>query len=409
MGHHEPIVTSESMTRNRGRSTLATCGTAHFVHDGFSDALFVLFPVWAQQLGLSLTQVGMLKTVFSGALAGFQLPAGFLAERLGERALLTAGTVVTAVGFILLGVAGGFYALILCLFIAGLGSATQHPLSSALVARAYEDKARRVALGTYNFTGDLGKVAVPAIVALGVGAIGWRGSVMAYGTLGVIAAIGIFLMLKRLGAGAVANGRKGRARPAQTGWGIRHRRGFQVLSVIGVIDFSTRTAFLTFLPFLLIARGAQVETVGLALALVFGGGAAGKVLCGLAAARLGVIRTAVLTELITGGGILVLLSLPLGAILILLPVVGFALNGTSSVLYGTVAEFTLSDRHSRAFGLFYTIGVGASALAPLMYGVISDLAGVTVTLTIIGIVVLTTIPLCQLLAGSITETRSESA
>ncbi|MFQ5936388.1 MAG: MFS transporter, partial [Acidiferrobacterales bacterium] len=85
----------------------------------------------------------------------------------------------------------------------------------------------------------------------------------------------------------------------------------------------------------------------------------------------------------------------------------FALNGTSSVLYGTVAEFTAPERQSRAFGLFYTIGIAASAAAPLVYGVISDLAGVTTTLMIVGLVVLTAAPLCQLLTSSLAAARRE--
>ena len=79
------------------------------------------------------------------------------------------------------------------------------------------------------------------------------------------------------------------------------------------------------------------------------------------------------------------------------------------MLYGTVAEFTVPERRSRAFELFYTIGVGSGALALLVYGVISDLAGVTVTLTIVGLVVLTTIPLCQLLALSLAAARHKVA
>ena len=78
----------------RRRATLGTGSGAHFVHDGFSDSLYVLFPVWAEALGLSHAQVGILKMVFSGAMAAFQVPAGFLAERWGERILLATGTAV---------------------------------------------------------------------------------------------------------------------------------------------------------------------------------------------------------------------------------------------------------------------------------------------------------------------------
>jgi len=91
----------------RARAVLGTaCGT-HFVHDGFADILYVLFPVWAREFGLSFAQVGLLRTVYSGAMAAFQIPAGLLAERWGEARLLAAGTAATALGFIAAGFTGG--------------------------------------------------------------------------------------------------------------------------------------------------------------------------------------------------------------------------------------------------------------------------------------------------------------
>jgi MFS-type transporter involved in bile tolerance (Atg22 family) len=93
--------------------------------------------------------------------------------------------------------------------------------------------------------------------------------------------------------------------------------------------------------------------------------------------------------------------LPLGGALILLPLVGLALNGTSSALYGTVPEFASPGRQSRIFGLFYTLSIGASAVAPVLCGLLSDLAGVPVTLAAVAIAALAPIPLCPLLARSI--------
>src|SRR5258708_38011668 len=139
---------------SRARAVLGTaCGT-HFIHDGFSDILYVLLPVWARELGLNFAQVGLLRTLYSGGMALFQIPAGLLAERWGEPRLLAAGTAVTACGFIAAGMVGGFLSLLLVLLIAGLGSGVQHPLSSSLVSKAYETGPRRAALGTYNFSGD---------------------------------------------------------------------------------------------------------------------------------------------------------------------------------------------------------------------------------------------------------------
>jgi len=185
------------MTR-RARAILATACGAHFVHDGFSDILYVLLPVWATEFGLSFAQVGLLKTLYTGGMASFQVPAGLLAERRGEARLLAAGTAVTALGFLAAGLTGGFLALLACLALGGLGSGCQHPLSSSLVSRAYETGPRRTALGTYNFSGDLGKVAVPAAVALALPWLGWRGAVEAYAVVGLLAAAAIYLTLTLL-------------------------------------------------------------------------------------------------------------------------------------------------------------------------------------------------------------------
>ena len=391
--------------KSRARAVLAAACSIHFVHDGFSDILYVLLPIWANEFRLTLAQVGVIRTAYSGGMAAFQIPAGLLAERWGERRLLAAGTAVTACGFIVAGQVGGFLSLLLVLLIAGLGSGVQHPLSSSLVSKAYESGSRRTALGTYNFSGDLGKVAVPAAVAFAAVAVGWRTAAAVYGVVGLVAAAAILGLLARLttGMSEPPAAQADLGRPAESGWGIRDLRGFQALTAIGMIDNATRTGFLTFLPFALIAKGSSTAGVGTALALLFAGGAAGKFACGLVAERLGVIRTVVLTEAATALGILALLPSPLPVALAILPLMGVALNGTSSVLYGTVADLVAANRRSRAYGLYYTLTIMSSALAPSFYGLIGDIAGVSTTLVVVSALVLTTIPLCLVLRASVAE------
>ena len=99
----------------RARAVLATACGAHFIHDGFSDILYVLLPVWASEFGLTFAQVGLLKALYSAGMAAFQVPAGLLAERRGEARLLAAGTAMTALGFLAAGLTGGFLALVACL------------------------------------------------------------------------------------------------------------------------------------------------------------------------------------------------------------------------------------------------------------------------------------------------------
>jgi predicted MFS family arabinose efflux permease len=79
--------------------------------------------------------------------------------------------------------------------------------------------------------------------------------------------------------------------------------------------------------------------------------------------------------------------------MVLLPVIGVALNGTSSVLYGSVPDLVRPEQRARAFGVFYTGTIGAGALAPALYGKIGDALGVSTAVTVVAALVLLTLPL----------------
>src|SRR5262249_45179336 len=142
-------------------------------------------PIWQREFGLSFAQVGVIRTAYTGGMALFQVPAGLLAERWGERRVLAIGTAVTALSFVVATRVSGFLQLLTVLLVGGLGSGVQHPLSSSLVSRAFETGGRRAALGTYNFSGDLGKIAISAAMAVAAAAVGWRLAGAVYGAVGV--------------------------------------------------------------------------------------------------------------------------------------------------------------------------------------------------------------------------------
>ena len=126
-------------------------------------------------------------------------------------------------------------------------------------------------------------------------------------------------------------------------------------------------------PLLVMAAlaGALLATpamAGLALTLVFVGGAAGKLACAHLGARFGIIGAVVLTEMLTAMGMAAIYVLPLAPTLVLLPFVGVVLNGTSSLTYGSVPQFVSPATRDRAFGIFYTgtIGSGALSADPMM-------------------------------------------
>ncbi|MGE3915758.1 MAG: MFS transporter [Hyphomicrobiaceae bacterium] len=383
----------------RKRVLGATCG-AHAVHDGIADALYVLLPIWASSFGLSYAAAGSLKSAYSIALAALQMPAGMLAERLGERLLLGVGTVAAGAAFALAAWAPGYAALFALILATGVASAVQHPIGSSLIAKAYDGGGRRSALGVYNFAGDVGKMAAAVLIGAGAAWYGWRAITLGYGIAVAAVGIAVLIVLGPARRSALAGPRsvappdpKDAAGGRQPGFGFTDARGYAILSAIQVVDSAGRVGVLTLVPFLLVAKGASTATAGLALTLLFAGGAAGKLACGLLAERLGLLATVMLTEVMTAVLIVAVILSPLPLALACLPVLGIALNGTSSVLYGTVSEFVRADRQARAFGLFYSLGSAAGATAPVLFGLVSDRAGLATALYAVATVVLATLPL----------------
>jgi MFS transporter, FSR family, fosmidomycin resistance protein len=378
-------------------------GLNHALHDGYTDLIYVLLPVWQTEFALSYGLLALMRGLYAGAQAGLQIPVGRIAERIGGKIMLMLGTALSALGYLFAGQSGGVLALGLALALAGAGASTQHPIASAAVSRAC-GKAARGPLGIYNFTGDLGKAAIPALTSMLLVIMSWRHALLLLASAGLLVAACLALLMPPVGKGHAS---KAAASSHSAGGG---RGGFAWLLSIGVLDTAVRMGFLTFLPFLLRDKGASLATSGVALSMVFIGGAAGKFTCGWLGARIGTLRTVLLTEGGTTAGILAVLVLPLAPAIMLLPLLGVMLNGTSSVLYGTVPELAMADRTERAFALFYTGTIGSGAIAPVLYGLLGDALGSTIAIATTAATALTICPLALGLARYLsTEAHRASA
>jgi len=396
------------MIRNKAKLTLSTCCGVHVLHDGLVDMLYALLPLLREAFGLSYAEVGLIRAANRAATAFLQIPAGLLAEKWGERLLLTLGSMVAGLAFIGLGFSNGFLSLLIFIFLAGVGSAFQHPLASSLITSAYATGGgRRAALGTYNSFGDVGKFLFMGltIAVTGLG-FSWEGPVFAYGLLAFLVAVVALIIFRQAGVGGVTtHNSDGTERVKTKGWGIRHRQGFISLGAIAALDNSTRNGFLTFVAFLMIEKGVPTEWAASAVLITLFGGMAGKFACGVLAERVGITRTIAITEIGTGVGIILVLLLPELVAFFLLPILGVFLNGTSSAIYGSVGELIEDDKHSRAFGLMYTLGSACGLAAPLIYGILADVIGIPMTMTILAGVVMLTLPLCLILGPALSMTN----
>src|SRR4029077_16505997 len=375
------------------RGAAVAAGT-HAPHAGYTALICIMLPLWQAEFGLDYAALGVLGGVFVGAMASLQIPARLASKTLAAALVLALGTALAGLGYCLAGLSAGFAMLLGALFIGGVGASTQHPIASALVARAFAGPRSLKALGTYNFAGDIGKMTLPAALSLMLLALAWRPALAILGCLGFVLAAVIFIVTPRYDRDGSAEAKVEMKIAAEQ---PRRTVAFSLLLAIGVIRNATRMGFLLFLPFVLTQKGASLQTVGLAMTLVFAGGAAGKLACAFIGARRGARATVGRTRGMTAIGILALMPLPLHAALVLLPVIGVALNGTSSVLYGSVPTLVAAQWRTRALSIFYTGTIGSGAIAPTLYGVVGDAFGVWTALTLVAVMVLFTLPLAALL------------
>ena len=154
--HWEDFVAMAPDISPEQRRAAAIAGGAHALHDGYTDLIYIMLPLWQAEFGLTYAALGALRSVFAGAMASLQIPAGLASERFGAAAVLALGTALAGFGYLLAGASVGFGMLLGALLIGGVGASTQHPVASALVARAFAGPRR---------SRHLGLIILPAISA----------------------------------------------------------------------------------------------------------------------------------------------------------------------------------------------------------------------------------------------------
>ena len=389
----------------QSRRTLWFGSITHIVSDLHFALLYPLLPLIQSDMGLSFTEIGILRASFSGASAVLQLPAGWIADYTGEFWLLLLGNVWVSIGLVGMALATTFLWLLILSVVGGLGGGFQHPLASGMVSRAYDDKGRSAAVGTVNFAGDLGKLLAPPIVTgaiwvhplfaarLGIN-FGWRQLLVVVGLVSLI-----FMALATLTRRAVDIGKPVRETDEQQSASASRARmnGFVTLSGIGALDSMARVGALTFIPFVLISKEvSDTQAIGM-MTFVFVGGAVGKFAVGWLGDRFSTVSLIWATKGMTAALIVAALYTPMGMMIPLLILLGIGLNGTSSILYATVAEYVPASRRGRFYGSFYTTNEVGTVIAPIGYGRIADMLSLSSAMLIMGGVTALILPVSLLL------------
>ena len=327
---------------------------------------------------------------FALASATGQLPAGWLADRIGPIALILIGTLGVAVAGILIGISPTYITFIIFLILMGILSGGYHPAATPLISASVEPQNRGKALGFHLVGGNAAFFVAPIIagaIIAGFGeAEGWRYSfiILAVPTV-VFALIFLFYLLRR-GGKAHADTIKHSIpdeKPPQPG----HRRRLIAFLVMMVVGGGIGMSIIPFISvYMTDELGASNATAGGLMAIMFSSGLWAGPVGGWISDKIGSVRMIVITGVISGVALILFKWVELGFTLYAV----LFLQGLIMALRMPVTEvFIMSQapakHRSKNFGIYYSTKQYTGAIFAKPGGYLLDRFGFDTMFTIAAI------------------------
>lgn len=277
------LIPSPPASATRNKSALATLllySAGHFCVDLYASALGVFQPLLARQLGITLTQAGVLggMMVFAGSV--MQPVYGYLSDRFHSRLFSVLAPAATGLFISSLGLAPGFWSLLLLVLLGASGVASFHPQASARAAAGMAD-ARAKAMAFFITSGSLGFAAGPVYFSFVLSRLGLERSWWA-------AIPGVLVTVCLVAALEQEHAHGGGRRPMD--WApLRHVwKPLALLYSLVFLRSVVQISFTQFLPlYLTRERGFSFQSASLALTLYSTTGALGGFAGGYLADRYG--------------------------------------------------------------------------------------------------------------------------
>jgi len=146
-------------------------------------------PYISRDLGLTPFEMGLAFSAFAMAYALFEVPGGWLADRIGPRKVITRIVVWWSVFTAFTGLVNRLWTLVAVRFAFGAGEAGMYPNSAKVFSRWVPASERGQATGLMWTYARSGGAISPLLVVVMLGYMGWRTTFWVFGLLGVVWAI----------------------------------------------------------------------------------------------------------------------------------------------------------------------------------------------------------------------------
>ncbi len=383
-------IQSESETKSFLFTSLPFFILAHAAHHFLTALPQPLFPAIRDEFRLSYTGASLVPMSFAISGATGQLPAGWLADRIGPTILITIGTIGVAIAGVLIGISKTFAMLLIFLVLMGLLSGGYHPAATPLISASVEPQQRGRALGFHLIGGNSAFFVSPIIAAAISGIWGWRGSFLALAIPTIMFGLIFHIYLTRKGGKSHVERVRQRIvneKPPQPGY-RRRLIAFLTMIVIGGGSSMSILAFITL--YMTDELGASNELAGGLLAIVYSSGLWAGPLGGYISDKIGSVKIVIVTGLLTGIIICALKFVSLGpSLYLVLFIQGLNMAIRMPVTEVFIMSQTPAKHRSKIFGIYYSTMQYTGAIFTPIGGYMIERWGFDFCFTVTAIAVIT--------------------
>lgn len=153
-------------------------------------------PYITEEFHLSAAQMGVIMSGFFWSYALLQIPAGWFADKYGQKKTLGFAVIWWSVATAVTGLATGFKSLLGFRVALGVGEAAAYPSNAGIASKWFPDKERATVSSIFDSGSKFGgAIAMPLIVWL-IALVGWKATFVVIGLLGVIWGVIWFIYFK---------------------------------------------------------------------------------------------------------------------------------------------------------------------------------------------------------------------
>jgi sugar phosphate permease len=251
-----------NVIKRDGLTTVTLVVVCQVFHTLTLGGIALFLPLIREDLQISFSQAGMLSVAATLSYAMGQIPAGYVADRLGPKRLFFIGLMGWSMFALALALTQALWVAVATLFVAGAFRALLFAPGLTLLSSWFPRERRATAMSLYMVGGFCGTIALALIGPVLAEHLGWRSTFIVFSLLGIGVAVAFCAFARdkprREGARHVAIN------------DALHLFAHKILWICGAIQFirfSVVTAFSFWLPSLLLAdRGLSLQAAGLVVA-----------------------------------------------------------------------------------------------------------------------------------------------